>query len=288
MQKRTVFALSSLLIIGMASLAKSESISQSFDLALQKAKEYCRRLDKAALDFVCLEQVEEAVNKNKSPQAAPTISPLPELLRGGWRARSPKLNDFSTAVYLYDYQLVRKAGDIKEHRDLIEKDGRKVRKTDASMETKHFKFRDILFGPSILLGADSQPKYNYSLDKEEELRGDSIAMVRCEPISLQAQRLLAGKAWVRLKDGAILRIDWDPESFGSYDEVWAVADRLGMKPKLRSFTEFGIEKNGVLFPTLDFTEEAYAKGGNDIFIRSTTTVKYKNYKFFTVETRIDI
>jgi hypothetical protein len=61
-----------------------------------------------------------------------------------------------------------------------------------------------------------------------------------------------------------------------------------MEPKVQSYTEFGIEKNGVRFPTYDFTEEAYTGGGKSLFVRSTTAVKYKSYKFFTVETQIEI
>jgi hypothetical protein len=135
---------------------------------LQKAQEYCRRLDRAALDFVCQEDVKEEVNKASGPTAS-TVSALPPVVMGDGRMRaSPApVASFNTTSYLYDYQFIRKGTEVTERRDLL-------------------------------------------------------------------------------------------------------------------------EKNGVRFPSLDITEEAYSGGGSSKFIRSTTTVKYKSYKFFTVETETGI
>jgi hypothetical protein len=64
---------------------------------LKKAETYCRRLDRAALDFVCLEEVTEMT-----------------------RHFTPK-----TDVYLYDYQFIRKGNMVKEQRALIAVKGKK-------------------------------------------------------------------------------------------------------------------------------------------------------------------
>jgi hypothetical protein len=56
-----------------------------------------------------------------------------------------------------------------------------------------------------------------------------------------------------------------------------------MAPAIKSETQFGVERNGLRFPSLDKTEEVY-KSGTMTFMRSSTTVKYTDYKFFTVET----
>jgi hypothetical protein len=51
-------------------------------------------------------------------------------------------------------------------------------------------------------------------------------------------------------------------------------------------TEYGFEKNGIRFPSRDTSEEAYLKPDGTKFIRSRTSVVYRDYKFFTVETDI--
>ena len=258
--------------------------ADKFSAVVQKALDYCRRLDKAALDFICTEYVEEAVNQASRPAAtAVTLN-----IMGGTYIKPAPPDAFKTTYYLYDYQFIRKGGEVKERRDLMEKDGAKVAKADAAPETKHFKFRDILFGASVLLGEGAAPKYEYTLAGESKIQGDPIVVVACAARPELAGRELTGQASIRVRDGAVLKIDWDPESFGGYEEVLAVAEGLRMTPKIRSSTEFGVEKNGVRFPSLDVTEEAYTAGGKSKFVRSTTTIKYKAYKFFTVETNVDI
>lgn len=64
---------------------------------LKKSEEYCRKLDNAALDFVCLEELTEQTR---------------------FAAREAH-------VYLYDYQFIRKSQDTKEKRNLVAVDGKK-------------------------------------------------------------------------------------------------------------------------------------------------------------------
>jgi hypothetical protein len=111
--------------------------------------------------------------------------------------------------------------------------------------------------------------------------------VACDATLESAGKVLAGRAWVRVKDGAVLRISWNPESFGDYRNVLILADDLEMNPAITSETEFGIERNGLRFPTRDRTEETYKKGTMS-FTRSMVTVTHDDYKFFTVETGIEI
>jgi len=286
MRKFVLFliAVAGLGLPGTSSVPAKSPDSDKLAAVVQKALDYCRRLDKTALDFICTEYVEEEANRASRPSAtAVTLD-----IRGGTYIKPPPPDSFKTTTYLYDYQFIRKGKDVKERRDLMEKDGEKVPATDAATETKHFKFRDILFGPSLLLGEGTALKYEYSLAGEGKIKGDPTVVVACAAQPAFAGKTLTGRASVRVKDGAILKIDWDAESFSGYDEVLSVAERLHMAPKIQSSTEFGIEKNGVRFPSLDVTEEAYTSGSKSKFIRSTVTVKYKDYKFFTVETNIDL
>lgn len=51
-------------------------------------------------------------------------------------------------------------------------------------------------------------------------------------------------------------------------------------------SEFQAEKNGLRFPTQLYIEEAYLDKRGRPFVRSKTTVTYKDFKFFTVEVEI--
>jgi hypothetical protein len=117
--------------------------------------------------------------------------------------------------------------------------------------------------------------------------GQEADVVACEARPSTVGRVLTGRAWVRRADGAVLRIVWDPESFSSYQDVLTVAGELKMSPAITSETEFGVERNGLRFPSLDKTDEVYKKGSMT-FTRSYTTVKCTDYKFFTVETTYEV
>ncbi|MDH4271133.1 MAG: hypothetical protein OEW18_04065 [Candidatus Aminicenantes bacterium] len=268
---------------------QSADSDKTLDSILDKAGKYCLRLDKAALDFVCREEVKERANILREPVGTtvlPQIDPSVPY-KGGMGIKPPPPADFRTTTYVYDYQFIRKGGDVKERRNLMRKDGEEVTRKDARIETRHFKFRDILFGPSLLLGETEAGDHVYNVLKKDKVKGQETAVIACEARPESAGRVLTGRAWVRLTDGAVLRISWDPESFSGYQDVLAVAKELGMSPAIKSETEFGVERNGLRFPSLDKTEEIY-KSGTMTFTRSITTIKYAAYKFFTVETAYEI
>ncbi|MGB7295336.1 MAG: serpin family protein, partial [Candidatus Aminicenantales bacterium] len=88
-------------------LSKSQEQADQARLAavLKKSAEYCRRLDKAALDFVCLEEVTE-FSRYYTPH---------------------------TDVYLYDYQFIRRNEETKERRNLLAFNGKKAREALARL-----------------------------------------------------------------------------------------------------------------------------------------------------------
>jgi hypothetical protein len=276
----------SLLAGPLTAAAPMDQKAESIDSLLEKARAYCRLLDRAALDFVCREEVKEKVNAAGRP-----VGPAPLMsarLAGGRSLVLNQSESFVTTTYLYDYQYVRKVSDVRERRDLIKRDGEDVQKSDTRIETSHFKFAEIFFGPSVLLGADAAAGHIYHLVKTEKIKGQPVAVIDCGPRGIGGERPLSGKAWVRIADGAVLRIEWDPETFGSYKEVLAVAEKFKMSPKIKSVTEFGVERSGLRFPSLDVTEEVYSGGGVNIFTRAVVTAKYTGYKFFTVETQTEV
>jgi hypothetical protein len=279
-----------LALIQAAAAGPAAQKDDSLEAILDKARVYCRHLDRAALDFVCREEVKEKTNSLPQP-ASITMSwqsSNQKLAGSRMSVQAPPPESFSTTTYVYDYQYVRKVSDVRERRDLIKKNGEDIVKADTRIETLHFKFAEVFFGPSLLLGQAVADGHVYRLLKTEKVKGDRAAVIDCASRAMGAAGGYGGKAWVRVSDGAVLKIEWDPTTFGGFFEVVAVAEKFKMKPKIKSETEFGVERNGLRFPSLDVTEEAYSGGGSLIFTRSIITAKYLDYKFFTVETSTEI
>lgn len=257
---------------------------------VQKALDYCRRVDRTVFNLICKEEVAEEANRRLPPPGTQISIATPSTLIGDRQStfRQAREEDPPKTISLYDYRFARKGAEVQENRGFLEKDGENTSATEASPENWHFKFRDILFGPSLLLGEGAAPKYQYLLVEEGKIQGDAVAVVACVARPEYAAKVLWGRASVRLKDGAVLRIDWTPESLASHDEVLDIAKQYRLSPKIQAYTEFGIEKHGIRFPSFDFNEESYVTLEKSKIIRSRTAVKYKAYVFYTVETSSDI
>jgi hypothetical protein len=283
-------------------LAAQEAPAASIDpfqlaLVLKAAREYCRLLERAALNFVCVEEVSEIIDTSRDGRRdAVERLPTPAVVSGeintgssrfGGRGDikfSSKLPNKHKNTYLYDYQLTRKGGTIKESRVLLEKNHKKASAREAPPQTGALQYADILLAPIQLLDERFQEFYSYRLLREDMLNGENVWLLEVMPRISAGDRYLGGTIVLRQKDFRILRINWDPTTFGGYENILRTAGTYKAKPQVVSYTEFGYEKNGVQFPSVDETEEAYLGKDNTVFVRAWTRIAYKEYKFFTVET----
>jgi hypothetical protein len=263
-------------------------------LILRATREYCQRLEKAAIDFVCEEEASEKIDSTRDDKE-PLVKRAPAFLTsdGYYTGHSAELR-FDSRVgvtrentFLCDYQFVRQAGQIKENRVLLAKDGKKTNKKEAPPKTEVFQYSDILLGPVRLFDERFRDFYEYRLLREEMFNGVKAWVIQVSPRLAVVETYLGGQVWIEQDDSSILRIEWDPTTFGSYETILLRAKKFKSKPQVTSYTEFGFEKNGIRFPSLDFTEEAYLDKDGKKFIRSQTKVVYKEYRFFTVETETE-
>jgi hypothetical protein len=240
---------------------------------LAGAAEYCDRLSRAVLDFVCRERVSEW----SYPDAALTTRRMMDFIR-----RGPK----ESKACLYDFQLVRdRAGSIRESRTLL-RDGRKDLHIEAaSLQTRFFWHARIVMGPLGLLSRERQAEHDYRILREERIDGKPAAVVEAVPKPGVAADHLFGIVWLRLEDASILKIEWNPASIDNYAGVRETAERFRMEPRIVLTSEYGVEKNGIRFPSRYVVQEAYGRGSRR-FERSETAVVYDRYKFFTVETEV--
>jgi hypothetical protein len=225
---------------------------------LKKAERYCQRLDQAALDFICLEEVTE-MTRHYTPR---------------------------TDIYLYDYQFIRKGEELKEQRNLISVNGEKTDIRDSSLNTLVFQYKNVLFGPVGLLGQVWQAYYDFTWIGEDTINGERAVVIEAKPRPSLPQPHCYGGFWIKEDDGSVLKIVWDQRSLGNFQSVEEWAKAHESEPQVTAYSEYGLEKNGLRFPSRSYTEIAYINKHKRKFVNAEISILYKDYKFFTVETEI--
>jgi len=241
---------------------------------LKKCAEYCAKLGNSALDFVCIEEIDEKINRSRE------ISP-------GWAHSYSDRKPIEKNKYIYDYQFIKKRKKMEETRILLEENGMKKNEKDADLKTRAFIYQNVLFGPVELIDKITQQLYDYTIRNEELLKGEEVVVIEAVPKPEKEQVYLPyGRIWIKKADFNILKVEWNQKSVRSFDEVARIAEMYNAEPKIIIFTEFDFEKKGIRFPSKHVIIEMYVDKDGTEFIRSETTVIYKDYKFFTVETEV--
>jgi hypothetical protein len=271
---------------GMPSLSARQESGDDERLRriLERIKDYCLKLEKAALDFTCMEKIEEKMYSLPEIQPDTTIfAPSQQVVIYSYQ--SPQRPYSHT--YVYDYQFVHKGDQKAEKRTLVEENGRKKNEEDAKLATLSVRVENALFGPIGLIGAQWQARHDYKIIGEETQKGKKIVVIEAVPKPSLNRPHCFGRIWVREDDASIVKIAWDQTSVGNFMMIQATAQKLKAEPRLTSVTEYTLEKNGIRFPSKDTTEEAYLLKNGKKFVRSLTTILYKDYKFFTVEFKVN-
>ncbi len=252
-------------------------------LVLRSARDYCRRLERAALDFICLEEVTEKLDLSRDNREGP-VKQNPTIFgtdRLGFKLPPGAKVD---NAYLYDYQFVRQEGKVEEKRALLEKNGKKAKDKTPLPQMRTFTYADILLAPVQLLDERFREYYAYKLLGRDKIGDTEVWILEVAPRLTGVSRYLGGKIWLKTDDSSVLRIEWDPSTFGHFETILARAESYKATAEVASRSEFGFEKNGLRFPSVDVTEEAYRGADGKLFVRARTSIVYKDYKFFTVET----
>jgi hypothetical protein len=237
---------------------------------LEKTRAYCDRLERMSLYFVCREQIDER-------QFDPPI----KLFSLGGSGRTTRV------ALEYDYQLVRKGDSIEEKRVLLKENGRPRHEPDAPLKTKLYKHRYLVFGPLGLLSEYWQSRHVYRYLGEDQVDKEKAFVIEAQPSGSPEPNLLYGKVWVREKDFAIVKIEWDQRSISDLEAVRRMARSIGhdATPRISIVGVYGVEKNGIRFLSeLTVHEDYDSRMG--IHRASQTEIRYGDYKFFVVETEV--
>ncbi|HSA96475.1 MAG TPA: hypothetical protein VLJ16_10505 [Acidobacteriota bacterium] len=293
MSRRSTFLATGALILACLAgqeIRPPDAASPSLASVLIAAREYCAKLERAALDFVCIEEVEERLDlslddRESLEQRARTATMRDPATQTDTRSRFVvRRNPKQKNIYLYDYQFIRREGQVEEKRVLLRKNGRKADPQADVPRLSAFNYSDILLGPVRLLDERFEAYYSYRLLGPDVASGTDAWVLEVVPRMAGVSPYLGGKIWLKRGDASVLRIEWDPATFGHYEEIVARAEIFKAEPEVLSITEFGFEKNGIRFPSSDLTEEGYRQADDKVFVRARTQITYKDYKFFMVET----
>jgi hypothetical protein len=256
----------------------------ALDSILNKTAEYCRRLQSAALDFICREEIREWIDSSLDSlhQDISIVYSNP-----GATAYVKRWEKSGLSTYVYDYQCVRSGGKLKETRTLLEKNGIKKYERNAKLETSTFVYETALLGPVGLFGWWTRPDYDYKIAGHDLLQNQPVVIIEaCPKPGAPETKYLFGKAWVDAERGDILKIEWNDNRIGRLDIFIQRGKKYGMTPRITLRSEFSTEKNGLRFPSSLNIEEAYLDKKSRATVRSTMSVNYSDFKFFTVEWEI--
>ena len=182
--------------------------------------------------------------------------------------------------------MIQKGNDIKETRVLLRKNGRKKNVDGSSLLTRYYIFEKIIFGPIEILSDHWQDYYYFSIDKHEILMGKKVVVIDAVPRSIISDNFLFGKIWIKEEPFQILKIEWNPKSIRNFRTVMEDVSKKNADPYINYFTEFGIIKRGVCFPSRCYIEIGYINEQGEKYVNLLANVLYKDYMFYKVGTKV--
>jgi hypothetical protein len=248
---------------------------------LEATGDYCERLENLALYFVCQENIKE---RTYAFRKMFILRQLP----GGFRpVEDLKVDKIEKKSYVYDYQMIKKGPDLKEKRILLEENGKKTHEEDVELKTLRLSAKYLVFGPVGFLSQFWQPHFRYEIVGTEKIDRRPAIVIKASPNEVTAENYCFGRIWIDEKDSSILQIEWEPESIANYKET--VASPIGdLKRKIAWTVMYGIVKNGIRFPSAQSIREVFVTMNGKEHIKYEAEYVYDRYKFFTVETDVQI
>ncbi len=242
--------------------------------------EYCERVKKMALFYICQENIIDIENFFRG------VSPALGMQK---EERIFNLRRVKRQTYRYDYQLIKKGDDFLEQRILLEKNGKK--KLQENVNLSHLKYYSqyLIFGPVGFLSQSWQNHFTYSLIGEDMINGEPATIIQADPKESRLDNYSFGRIWIN-KNFQIVRVEWEPASIQNYEDEILIS-RLGpFHKKVVWIADYTVEKNGVRFPSRQFVQEIFFRNSPDGFqqkaVKRETRFDYTEYKFFIVETDI--
>lgn len=255
----------------------SQNNQEKLNQILNKTANYCERVKGIALFYVCIENTKDKIyfyrssrSIRESPYGESEIVPI----------RILTLKRTRNYSYSFDYQLIKKGEELEEQRIPLKKKKKKA-ELDVRYSAKY-----LVYGPVGFLSRYWQAYFDYEIVGEEQIGETLATVIKASPNSNNEENRNFAKIWIDGKDGSILQIEWEPESIVDYEgkTVRSLSEELETAVVWK--VTYGIEKNGVRFPSQQHIQEFLVTEDKKRYIRDKITTVFENYKFFVVETEI--
>lgn len=262
-----------------------EPLSDELRTVLDPCAEYCRRLSSSALFYVCQEKIRETVRKIVEEETAFNWHVIEENYVASARYWYPVLRGAEKNVYVNDYQLINKNGKIEERRALLEENGRKVGEKSASQGAKRSYSIQPIFIPVRLLSREQWPLFSYKIADEERIEGRKAYVIEAKPKRGRGRDIKGERSgWIKRLSG-FSKSKWKLLFLAGYEQDLEECPRYYLTPHFTATHFYGVEKNGILFPSLSEIRVEYTglvRPQKDT--KAKIEIHYENYRFFTVET----
>jgi len=205
------------------------------------------------------------------------------------KERAFQIRKINRQNYIYDYQLIRKAGELVEKRILLEENGKKRHIKNAELKNIKYVSKYLVFGPVGFLSYYWQNFFNYEITGEDSVKGEKAIIISAQPKEAMDENYNIGKIWVNTDNFKVLRIEWEPASIKDYVEGELISSLGEFKQKVVWTVDYNVEKNGVRFPGQQFIQELFFNENRGYkAVKREISFRYDEYKFFVVETDVVI
>jgi hypothetical protein len=249
---------------------------------LASTREYCERVKAMALQFVCIEKITDVENFFGGISSSSTIIRDEKI----FSVRNIKRRTFS-----HDYQLIKKGEDISERRILLERNGRKTHVEDVDLDQLKYSCTYPIFGSVGFLSRYWQSHFSYSIVGEKVFDGETVVVIQAVPDGFREENFNTARIWIN-EASQIVRIDWEPESIVNNADEIILSPRGEFHKTVSWSVDYSVEKNGVRFPGSQVIREIFFQdlptGLRRQALKREIRFEYKEYKFFVVDTNVDI
>jgi hypothetical protein len=176
--------------------------------------------------------------------------------------------------------LIRRGEELEEQRIPLKK-----KKRNAELDVR-FQAKYLVYGPVGFLSRYWQAYFDYEIIGEERIGETLTTVIRATPKPANQDNRNFARIWIDGEDGSILQIEWEPESIVDYEGKSIRSQMQNLNTAVVWKVTYGIEKNGVRFPSRQHIQEFLVTEDKKRYIRNEITTVFEDYKFFVVETEI--
>jgi len=256
---------------------------ENLELILKKCAEYCERVKNIAMFYICKENIKDrrkfyrVLNTLRiKPYGSSTIK---------LDVKTLKLKNTRKNSYLYDYQLINKENELQEQRTLFKKNNRKTIIENAKLDVR-FNAKYLVYGPVGFLSRYWQNYFNYKIIGQENLGETLATIIRATPKPNNKENWNFAKIWINEKDSSILQIEWESGSIYDFEGKNIASTYRDFRTITMLKVTYGIEKNGVRFPSRQHIQEFLVSETGKKYLRNEIITVFNDYKFFIVESEI--